>query len=148
MPRNAPQIPYEKNMEIKFEIKGNQDDPEGNPIPKIKRTRRQYWTPEAQRYQAWKNYVQQAFIGSLTKEDLLKNFIQIEKEKPIVLNKKQKARMDIKIYWKNEAHADAENVFGSIADALFKSDKELDGSFQSKVSSNGKGRVEVKIKIY
>lgn len=37
------------NREITFSIIGNQDDPKGNPIPKIKKTYRQQWTPEAQR---------------------------------------------------------------------------------------------------
>ena len=53
--------------------------------------------------------------------------------------------MDIQIWWKNEAHADGENVFGSIADALFKNDKKLDGSFENKGSSSKEGSVKVQI---
>lgn len=58
-----------------------------------------------------------------------------------------KARMDVKIYWANEKHADPESVFGSIADAIFENDRHLDGSFKAIHSKDKKGRVEVKIKI-
>lgn len=81
-----------------FVIEGNQEDPKGNPIPKIKKTFRQRWSPEAQRYKEWKRYVV--------------------------------------------------NVFGSIADALFESDKELDGSFAAKMAKDGKGTVQVKILLW
>lgn len=56
--------------------------------------------------------------------------------------------MDISILWKDNAHGDAENVFGSIADALFKQDKWLDGSFESRVSDDKVGRVKVSITFY
>lgn len=138
-------------MIIIFTIYGHQDDQRGNAIPKIKKTRWQYWTPEARRYSAWKKHVQLAFLDAVRNEhpELLQRVGQcmVRDGKPIELDPLEKARMEIKIWWKNEAHADGENVFGSIADALFKNDKRLDGSFESNKSPTGKGRVEVSIKI-
>lgn len=145
-----------KSVTIKFTIPGNHEDSTGNPIPKIKRTRHQYWTPEAQRYAQWKEYVQSCFYGKsniyeipVVLDGRKRNFIGITKQriKPITLGKGQHARMDLKIWWANEAHADPENVFGSIADAIFQDDKNLDGSFRARIAKDGKGRVEVAITI-
>ena len=143
-------------MVIKFTICGNQNNREGNAIPKIKKTRNSYWTPEAQRYAAWKRYVQKALVRKFIEltglefadcydGDLLAT-IDINKEKPIEI-KAGKVRMDLKIFWKDGTHADAENVFGSIADALFVNDKKLDGSFEGSRAPDGKGRVEAIITI-
>ncbi len=138
-------------MTITFIIHGNQEDQRGNPIPKIKKTAWQYWTPEAKRYAAWKKHVQFAFIDAVAAEhpELSQRIVQCltRTGKPIELGTLERARMDIKISWKNEAHADGENVFGSIADALFKNDKKLDGSFEGARSANGQGRVEAIITI-
>lgn len=133
-------------MTIDFTIFGNHEDPGGNPLAKIKRTRNQYWTPEAQRYAEWKSFVQSEFIAALNEDTVSSECVHLESEKPIILGKRR-ARMDIKIWWGNGRHADAENVFGSIADALFQNDKNLDGSFAGEMSPDGKGRVEVKIEI-
>lgn len=132
---------------ISFTIAGNHADPEGNPIPKAKLTRGQQWTPKAQSYAAWKLYVAAAYrkggyfffppyrVLSTT-------------DKLIALQPKQEARMDLKIWWANEHHPDPENVFGSIADALFENDKHLSGSFEAKHDPEKKGRVEVNIMIF
>ena len=130
---------------FKFIIEGNQEKPDGNPIPKIKKTKGQQWSPQAQRYAAWKNYVQHCFwlsygIGSAMLERKWKLG-----EKPI--GGVPKATMNLKIYWANEAHADPESVFGSIADALFENDKHLNGSFKAIHSKDKKGWVEVEIEI-
>jgi Holliday junction resolvase RusA-like endonuclease len=55
--------------------------------------------------------------------------------------------MDIKIFWMNGIHGDPDNIFKGIADALFKNDKFLDGSFESHYSQDGKGRVEISITL-
>ena len=55
--------------------------------------------------------------------------------------------MDLTIRWKHNAHGDPENIFGSIADSLFFQDKDLDGSFESAVSEDGHGLVEVVITL-
>ncbi len=67
--------------------------------------------------------------------------------RPIILQAGERARMDIAIEWAGKAHPDPENVFGSIADALFFNDKDLDGSFTSAPSSDKKGKVRVSIKV-
>jgi hypothetical protein len=138
-------------MKITFIIRGNQGDQFGNPIPKIKKTYRQSWTPEVQRYVNWKAHVQKAFFDVIENKhtELLQRVEQsnVRNGKPIEIERNEKVRMDIKIWWKNEAHADGENVFGSIADALFKNDKKLDGSFENMGSSSKEGSVKVEITI-
>lgn len=67
--------------------------------------------------------------------------------KPLSTTVSYKARMDIRIYWMNGIHGDPDNIFKGIADALFKNDKFLDGSFETYMSEDGKGRVEVDIAI-
>jgi hypothetical protein len=134
--------------QFSFTIEGNQDDPLGNAIPKIRKTYRQQWTPEAQRYTAWKGFIQEAFLRSLVDIDF-KVHIRFQRlvKKPIKLTESEKAVMDIRIFWKDETHGDPENIFGSIADALFYNDKYLDGSFKSELAKDGKGRVEIIINI-
>lgn len=138
-------------MKITFTIRGNQDDQFGNPMPKIKKTRWQSWTPEVQRYVHWKAHVQRSFLDVIQGKhsELLQRIEQsiTRTGKPIEIDRNEKVRMDIKIWWKNEAHADGENVFGSIADALFKNDKKLDGSFENMGSSSKEGSVKVEITI-
>ncbi len=131
-----------------FTIDGNQEDRLGNAIPKIRKTYRQQWTPEAQRYTAWKVYIQNLFIRSLPDIDYRVHVRTLRvSKKPIKLEKDEKAVMDIRIFWKDETHGDPENIFGSIADALFQNDKYLDGSFKSELAKDGKGRVEIIITV-
>lgn len=117
---------------IFFTIKGTHQDPFGNPFPKLKMTGKQHWTPKAQAYVMWKRYVQSQLIAQLrvddpeTARDFDRNIIACGK--PIVIDNLE-ARMDIQISFKNGAHGDPENIFGSIADALFFNDKNLYGSF-------------------
>ena len=146
-------------MKIQFTIHGNHEDPAGNPIPKARLTLRQQWTDKAERYALWKEHVRSAYYQTMNvngnpviiddrleaREFTLDDNLAKE-TKPIQLSKAP-ARMDIKIFWKNRAHGDPENVFGSIADALFANDKNLDGSFTSHMSQDAKGRVEVEIRI-
>ncbi|HVB33733.1 MAG TPA: hypothetical protein VNJ52_05085 [Patescibacteria group bacterium] len=133
-------------MTIHFIIPGNQDDPNGNPIPKIKKTFRQQWTPAAQRYAAWKDYVAWTLIDQMPEVLALpfkKNLLQ--KGKPI--DGTPDAKMEIMIYWANEKHADSESVFGSIADAIFSNDKHLAGEIRYTHAKDRKGKVEVAITI-
>lgn len=69
------------------------------------------------------------------------------KGKPLDTTITTKAHMDIMIWWCNRAHGDPENCFGSIADALFASDKYLSGSFNFKYAEDKKARVEVVIQL-
>lgn len=138
---------------IKFTIKGNHEDPLGNPLPKIKKTRNSYWTKEAQRYAKWKTYVQMRLLDALRTHagpdewNIAKRRIACG-EKPIALPRGARAQMDIRISWKNGAHADPENVFGAIADALFENDKNLAGSFDFELADDGVGRVAVDIRFF
>ena len=138
---------------IKFTIKGNHQDPIGNPLPKIKKTRNSYWTKEAQRYAAWKIYVQVHFLDAAYPKLPTVEFDAMKRRvasggKPIALPLGTKAQMEIRISWKNGAHADPENVFGSIADALFENDKSLAGSFDFELADDGIGRVVIYIHIF
>jgi hypothetical protein len=119
-------------IRIEFQIIGNESDPKGNPKPKLRKTGNQSWTPEVQRYIAWKNHVRAALIKHL--REINPEAARIADQniatcgKPLILGDRH-ATMDITISWKNDAHGDPENIFGSIADALFHNDKHLYGSF-------------------
>lgn len=141
-------------MFLEFSIMGNGTDPEGNPLPKLKMTGRQSWTDKAQKYVVWKKHVVEAFmrevandsgLGYVLPEDL-KDFVDTVGEKPLVTGT-EKVRMDLMIYWKDRRHGDPENIFGSIADALFKQDKYLAGSFDFCEKPVGHGFVEVRINL-
>ncbi|GIW70341.1 MAG: hypothetical protein KatS3mg101_1088 [Patescibacteria group bacterium] len=136
-------------MTIKFTIYGNQDNPTGNPVPYVRSTRGALWRKDGKRYAEWKNYVQEQLIPLILTPETYNEFCKriAQGKKPIALGKNQKAKMDIKIFWKNRQHGDGDNVWKGIADALFENDKNLDGSFESEQSPYGEGRVEVKITI-
>lgn len=136
-------------MSIKFSISGNADDREGNPMPKLKMTGRQQWTPRARKYGRWKEYVVVSLIEHLQTLDpqiarqCARNYAACGK--PLILGDRR-ATMDIVITWKDGHHGDPENIFGSIADALFHNDKYLSGSFTFR-DEHGKGQVDVAITI-
>lgn len=144
-------------MQIEFIITGNQEHPEGNPIPYTRLTQGTTWTDKALRYGAWKTYVVQQFERAakiqgfplaLDDQQAVKEMIRTGRPaKPINLEKKL-ARMDIRIEWANGAHADADNIFKGILDALFVNDKNVAaGSFESKKANDGVGKVFIKITI-
>ncbi len=133
-------------MTFQFSIFGTQEDPLGNPIPKLKMTGRQQWTPKAKRYAEWKFYVQKAFMDRL--QPLHRQIYDtnvLMTGKPLIIPKGKKALMTLMICWKDLRHPDPENVFGSIADALFANDKTLAGSFDFNPTPTGQGRVDVTI---
>lgn len=133
-------------MKYHFEIRGNQNDPYGNAFPKLKMTGKQHWTDKAQAYAMWKVFVQKAFMDSLPHTEAQEALRNIYKyKKPIVLGDLS-ARMDIEISWKGGVHGDPENIFGSIADALFHNDKNLFGSF-SPLDGERAGRVRCTITV-
>ena len=127
-------------MKIQFEIRGNQENPEGgNPVPKIRKTGRQHWRPDVQRYAAFKTYVRTEFLKTVglidgDEEEWKHSFYDMEQSvgrgnHPI--QGTPNASMKVDICWSNEHHGDAEGIFGSIADALFFNDKELTGCFEA-----------------
>ena len=130
---------------ITFLVKGNQDDWHGNPVPYVRVVKRALWLPGARRYNAWKNYVRRSFYGEYP-EYLMRAGTHILTDLlPLTTNSADRARMDIRIYWRNGIHGDPDNIFKGIADALFTNDKFLDGSFETHYSPDGKGRVEIDI---
>lgn len=137
-------------IEIAFTLHGNHEDRNGNPLPKLRMTGPQQWRPEAKRYAAWKTFVQIALVEELNRRhppaarEAAKNIALLGK--PLALGDRG-ARMDLKIRWRNGAHGDPENIFGSIADALFYNDKHLAGSFEFEYSSEGKGSVDILLTI-
>ncbi len=135
-------------MQYKFIIKGNESDLKGNPRPKLKMTKNQQWTPLARRYVEWKKHIVSSFLAELKNKDVAEFRYRygcfIANGKPIIEND-IKMRMDIKIWWKSRQHGDPENIFGSIADALFKQDKNLAGSFDFDEAIDDVGKVEVSI---
>jgi hypothetical protein len=142
-------------MIIEFTIFGKPDDPDGNPVPKLKMTGKQHWTPKAKAYVAWKKHVTCAFYSGLEIGRLNKTINKLDIDayvdklavvKPLV-TLKQPVHMQLTISWKNHAHADPENVFGSIADSIFVQDKYLSGSFTFIPVPTGSGAVHVKITI-
>lgn len=145
-------------MTITFMIAGNHTDRDGNPVPYTRSTREALWRSDGKRYAAWKEYVQQIFnvefsnhcISNPDDRHTTKHWGDMLRRgnlKPIELRYEQTARMDINIWWANCKHGDPDNIWKGIADALFVQDKHLNGSFESDHHSEGKGRVEVKIKI-
>ncbi len=128
---------------ITFTIKGNPEDLEGNPVPYVRVVGRALWLPNAKRYHAWKEYARSV---------LYRNYPEYsgrsENPQPFTTKASEKGRMDIKIFWVNGIHADPDNVFKGLADALFKNDKYLDGSFESRYAPDGRGRVDVSITLY
>ncbi len=137
---------------INFVISGNQEDPLGNSIPYVRSTKNALWRAEGKRYAAWKQYVRAVYLAAMERNDLLSAQeiarLNVKGEKPIRLEKGQWARMDLTIYWKNGAHGDPDNIWKGICDALFKNDRNVDGSFKSWLSPTAKGVVRVTLKIY
>lgn len=135
-------------MKLVFTIPGNGKDPAGNAVPKLKMTGNQHWTPKAQAYKAWKTHVRAVMLnqiagqGFLTRNEITKALYTDAK---ILDTTKTPMTMHLRIFWKNNAHGDPENIFGSIADAIFINDKNLNGSFTGEVCPEGRGRVEVTI---
>ena len=141
--------------QIFFTIYGTQEDPNANAVPKLKMTGGQTWTAAARRYAGWKQFIQSAFLDSLLKNHGKEAYNiagnrMVTAKKPVLVERGKKARMEIEIFWNCDIegrHPDPENVFGSIADALFINDKNLDGSFASARAPDGKPRVDVLISL-
>ena len=58
----------------------------------------------------------------------------------------ERARMDVTMYFKNRKHPDPDNVFKAVADAIFKNDNRLFGTFAFYFDRDCP-RVEVKISL-
>lgn len=80
-----------------------------------------------------------AFLVNVIPEVTGKELLQLDKKPHPIKIKEYRAEMHLKIYWSDESHGDADNVFKGVADSLFENDKELDGSFESFHTKDGKG---------
>lgn len=119
-----------------FTITGNQEDKAGNPIPYNRTTQGSYWNKSSKRYQAWKDFVRLQFWLQAGAFD--------ESTKPY--GKEAKGRLEAKISFKGENHADPDNIVKGILDALFENDKHIDVS-TSHTCKNPQGSVEVTITL-
>ena len=131
-------------------IHGNQEDPTGNPVPYFRTTQRGQFNKGAKRYHAWKDFVRAHYLDKtmptrIKREDY-GDFHDILQKKPIPASK-EKQRMTLHIVFANKAHADCDNIFKGIADALFENDKYLVGSFDFEYSPHKKGRVEITLEL-
>lgn len=124
----------------------------GDPVPKAKLTRGQQWTEKAQNYAGYKKHVQQciqpaliALAVDLREQDKKKLQKGERYLKPISIN--QKMGMSLFIHFRDEQHGDPENIFGTIADALFVQDKHLAITGVDFDHDASKVGVEVKIEI-
>jgi hypothetical protein len=148
MKERSIKVPRQLNANVfAFEILGTHEGPNDNPIPKLKMTGRQHWTDKAQRYVMWKGHVVTAFMECLGREDrwIAEQNISLC-GKPLVIPG-EKGKMSIVSFWKDNKHADPENVFGSIADALFFNDKKLACVSDFFPTPTGHGLVKVEIEL-
>lgn len=135
-----------------FTIHGNATTRFGNPTP-YTRTLRGKRRPDAIKYQQWQEHVRNTFLTANPDHTGVGRYRMMVYKfgKPLVGN--IKARMDLQIEWATEGHGDPDNIFKGIADALFTQDKNLDGSFTSKMADVNpedgmrRGKVTVTITI-
>lgn len=132
---------------INFTIYGNQEKKNGNPIPYFRVTSQSRFSKGTKRYHEWEDYVRAAFIDGLKGKTMeymteVSGFVSFTNKKPIKAFD-GKIHMRLIIVWANKAHADSDNVFKGIADALFMNDKYLVGEFD--YTYGDVGRVEVTI---
>ncbi len=139
-----------------FTIQGNHKSRVGNAVPKLKMTGKQHWTPKAREYVQWKEHVVYSFLDSIKGNVIDQRMFAsncARHGKPFILGLTDPALMVLKIYWSNKGHGDPENIFGSIADALFLNDKNLDCVSMAEMSEEivlGKknGKVDAVIRLF
>lgn len=136
-------------IDITFTIRGDGRASSGNPLPKAKLTGGQQWTDRAQKYVAFKSHVVACLLDATRNTPpypmIVRNIGLLGK--PFTTKTYGLIEMSIAIRFVEGQHGDPENVFGAIADALFKQDKFLDGRFTARPSTNGCGEVDVAITL-
>lgn len=136
-------------MIYEFTIYGNQESPEGNPIPYHRSTQGAKWNPAHQRYLAWKTFVQReaknaGLIPELTNEQ--KKHYALRNTPPHPVQGEPRGMVEAVIFFGNEQHADPDNIVKGILDAVFRSDKHIDVHTKH-CCGNSRPRVEVKITL-
>lgn len=144
-------LPFKKeqNRMVNFRVYGNQENLKGNPIPYTRTTQGTKFTEKAMRYAAWKGHVVASYMDYIQGMEIIdrSEFGDVHdflSQKPINTGKKR-IHMDINCYYVNDTHADSDNVFKGIADALFVNDKYLSGSFTFEYSDTP--RVDITLYI-
>lgn len=135
-----------------FTIKGNQESNVGNPLAYFRTTQGSRWNAGSKKYDAWKQFVKGCFLSELMDKKKItgadfKALVYVHPNMKPIQKSKLKMRMDLQIYWCSDAHADPDNVFKGIADALFENDKYLAGSFDFTQAIDKKGKVDVTITL-
>jgi hypothetical protein len=100
-----------------IKISGNQDDPQGNPIPYERMTQRgKFIRRDAKRYLAWIEFVQQHWLE--------------QAGCPLPDKRGGEYKLDVFCAFKGERHADPDNIRKGIQDAIFKNagDKHVYGA--------------------
>lgn len=135
------------NVKLEFTIRGNNRDTKRNPMAKVRLTKGQQWTPRAQQYAAWKSWVVAQLLDATKGSEIYPLVIRNigTHGKPFTTTQHLRARMTVAIRWCDQTHGDAEGVFGSIADALFKQDKWLQHGAFSYEDDVGPSEVKVEI---
>jgi len=126
-----------------FTILGNQEDPDGNPIPYKRVTQKSKWYGRGQRYEAWKGHVVEAFLSNLSRDE--RRFYEecmARHGKPVRMAEETKARLYTRIRFVNERHGDPSNIIKGIEDALFVDDKHVDLSTKHRCDADH-GEVDV-----
>lgn len=136
-------------MIFEFTIYGNQENPEGNPIPYHRSTQGAKWNPEHKRYLAWKTFVAReaknaGLVPELTNE--AKIYYARHNTPPHPVQGNPHGRVEANIFFGNEAHADPDNIVKGILDAVFRSDKHIDVCTHHSCG-NSRPRVGVKITL-
>ena len=124
----------------------------GNPMAKLKMTGKQFFLPKAQKYVAFKSHILVNCLRALDDHDpgikaaCLRTY-GIHGA-PFHTTKDLHAYLVVKSMFKNNAHADPENVYGTIADSLFKSDKYLRGEIDFGYNKDKTSHVEVEVTFF
>ena len=108
----------------------------GNPVPYLRTTQGSKWSKKYQRYVAWKDWVEAHFIE------------QIGEMPCQVFRINQKYHVKTMMFFKNNAHADPDNVQKGIKDAIFSkplNDKYCSGEYYFDYDPKN-ARVEIEIK--
>ncbi|HZS09555.1 MAG TPA: hypothetical protein VFD58_32305 [Blastocatellia bacterium] len=124
-------------MTTRFIITGNQENKTGNPIPYFRQTQQSSrFNPAARRYHDWKDFVRAQFWLQTAKK--------LRTDKPY--GKAAKGRLEVKIRFRGEAHADPDNIVKGLLDSLFENDKHIDVS-TSHSCGNQAGSIEILITL-
>lgn len=111
----------------RFTVKGNQDNPLGNPVGYVRTTQRSKWVSvQYRRYSQYKDHVIAAFLSVYSQPAFLDNMRRTGH--PIDPPNRFKIYCHVRIWFANHAHADPDNIWKAQNDSLFSNDKWVAGS--------------------